>query len=104
MGPKNSKELSQSQRGSVRLPTDTDHDGRSTMLDAQTFIRHSENSRSMADRPRSTEGSMRITEPNSHKNTPKIDRNGVRLREAPSFSYKDNSGENPKGSTSKRGQ
>jgi hypothetical protein len=100
MGPKNSKELSQSQRGSVRLPTDTDHDGRSTMLDAQTFIRHSENSRSMADRPRSTEGSMRITDPN----TPKIDRNGVRLREAPSFSYRDNSGENPKGCSGKRGQ
>jgi hypothetical protein len=92
MGPKNSKELSQSQRGSVRLPTETDHDGRSTMLDAQTFIRRSENSRSMADRPRSTEGSMRTVDPN----TPKPDRNGVRLREAPSFSYRDKEGGTPK--------
>jgi len=102
MGPKNSKELSQSQRGSVRLPTETDHDGRSTMLDAQTFIRRSEkseNSRSMADRPRSTEGSMKAVDPN----TPKIDRDGVRLREAPSFSYRDNSGENPKGCSGKKG-
>jgi hypothetical protein len=95
MGPKNSKELSQSQRGSVRLPTETDHDGRSTMLDAQTFSRRSENCRSMADRPRSTEGSMRIADPN----TPKPDRNnenGVRLREAPSFSYRDKEGGTPK--------
>lgn len=89
MGPKNSKELSQSHRGSLRLPTDTDHDGRSTMLDAQTFVRGSETSKSMADRPRSTEGSMRFSDPN----TPKIERdsNGVRLRGAPSFSYRDNS-------------
>ena len=63
------------------------------MLDAQTFIRGSENSRSMADRPRSTEGSMRVSDPN----TPKPDRAGpVRLREAPSFSYRDNSADNTK--------
>ena len=82
---------------SARLPTETDktdHDGRSTMLDAATFIRSTDKSKSSSfiSKDQTRGGSVRTIP--SEFSTPKPNRKVMLDDEKQGFKFRDKSNEN----------